>query len=945
VGQFKRRLSSSKYDFPLCAIAATALLTPVLSIAQEPAEQIDEVVVTGIRAGLRNALTVKKDSPQIVDAISAEDIGDFPDKNLSEALQRVTGVQISRQDGEGRSVSVRGAEPNLIRVEVNGVAALPLTVAAGDRAVDFRDLPVEFVSRIEVVKTPTADMTEGGISTVRIVTRRPFDSAEPYIAGSVQGVYSDLAEETDPKLALIGSRQFFDGKLGGLIALQWEKRHLNDATANTTGWNRFAPIPAPPAAPPPPPGCAAATTRGASRNDFNNDGVCEWYPQIPRYINNRRETDRKAVSTVLEFRPTDNFKVFWDAMYARGHEEVNNSLLQLNADGGLFDYANTAIGEDNTPSHIEFTSNGVNGTLPLDLSYRNILGSLTREQYTTTLGSEWTVGDFTTDARVDKSEAKVHNDEINSTAQVFGLARAIVDYTGSRGAPNIQFPAGFDLTSGTGVNRLDSVYNPRDNNTDEIAGGFNVLWHPESIDWLTIKVGAQQHNYETDQVLRQKTVRLSCRTPAADLTSAGNVVVAQTSCANIEGIINDTATTNPLAYYSTGDLGFAGGVKYWNDNTYDTIDAALALAGSINPLAGTLDPTVANDNAGANGTFITYLDNWSVEEKTLGYYTQFGFNFNELPMPISGNIGVRRVDTDTSSTGYQRIANGAVITFPIGTIEGGYAETLPSLNLKVGLIPDVLVARLAAGKVLARPAPGQLAIRRSLDIVGHSGSRGNPSLLPFLATNYDLGLEWYFSDTSYASLAAFRKEISRFVLIQTAAELIDTDPVPYAVSRPVNNSDEVTIDGAEAGVQYAFEKLPGFWKGFGVLANYTYQKDKGFTQRSTIDNAPLTFPGLSRNSYNASLYYENERFSARASYNWRSKWLIVASGRGGLPEFNQEYGQLDASFGYNINDNVSLFLEGINLTDEELVQENSPARPIQFETFGKRFFMGVRGKF
>jgi len=753
-------------------------------------------------------------------------------------------------------------------------------------------------------------------------------------------VYSDLAEETDPKLALIGSRQFFDGKLGGLIALQWEKRHLNDATANTTGWNRTVP---------PtlinPKGCSAAPARGALLNDFDNDGDCDWYPQIPRYINNRRETDRKAVSTVLEFRPTDDFKVFWDATYARGHEKVNNSLLQLNADGGLFDYASIINGEDNTPDHIEFTSNGANGGLPLDLSYRNILGSLTREQYTTTVGSEWTVGDFTLDARIDRSEGKVHNDEINSTAQVFGLARASVDYTGGRGAPNIQFPTGFDLTSGTGVNRLDSVYNPRDNNSDETAYGFNVQWHPESIDWLTVKVGAQQHEYTSDQKLRQKTVRLSCRTPPADVNGANQIVVAQTSCANIEGIINDTSTVNPLEYYATGDLGFSGGVKYWNDNTYDTIAAALALAGSINPAAGSLDTTVANTNAGTNGTFIAYLDNWSVEEKTLGYYTQIGFEFDELRMPISGNIGVRRVDTDTSSTGYQRIANGANITFPIGTIDGGYAETLPSMNLKIGLIPDVLVARLAAGKVLARPAPSQLAIRRSLDIVGHSGSRGNPSLLPFLATNYDLGLEWYFSDTSYASLAAFRKEISRFVLVQSTQEFIDPDPVAFAMSRPINNTDEVTINGVEAGVQYAFDTLPGFWKGFGVLANYTYQKDKGFTQRNTIDGSALTFPGLSKNSYNASLYFENERFSARASYNWRSKWLIAASGRGNLPEFNQEYGQLDASFGFNINENVSLFLEGINLTDEELVQENAPARPIQFETFGKRFFMGVRGKF
>ena len=205
------------------------------------AEAIDEVVVTGIRASLRNSLEFKRDSPQIVDSISAEDIGDFPDKNLSEALQRVTGVQISRQDGEGRGVSVRGAEPSLIRVEVNGTAALSLTVAATDRAIDFRDLPVEFVSRIEVVKTPTAEMTEGGISTVRINTRRPFDSPDGYVAGSAQAVYSDLAEATDPKLALFGSHLFFDDKLGVLIAAQWEKRHLYDATANTTGWNRTVP--------------------------------------------------------------------------------------------------------------------------------------------------------------------------------------------------------------------------------------------------------------------------------------------------------------------------------------------------------------------------------------------------------------------------------------------------------------------------------------------------------------------------------------------------------------------------------------------------------------------------------------------------------------------------------------------------------------------------------
>ncbi len=938
-----------RFNFPLITAAVSAVLAPGLTLAQsapgQTVEEVEEVIVTGIRAGLRSSLDAKKNAAQIVDAISAEDIGDFPDKNLGEALQRVTGVQITRQDGEGRGVSVRGAEPGLVRVEVNGVAALPLTVAGGDRAVDFRDLPVEFVQRLEVVKTPTAEMSEGGISTVRIITRRPFDSDEPFVAGSAQAVYSDLAEATDPKLALLGSKLFFDGRFGALLALQWEKRHLNNATANTTGWNRSVP----PTLPANPLGCSAAATRGARRNDFDNNGVCDWYPQIPRYINNRRETERRAASLILEFRPSEDFKVFWDTTYARGFEEVNNSLLQLNGDGGLFDYANTTLGDDLTPTHIEFTGNGANGTFPLDLTYRNILGSLTREQYTTTLGTSWNVGDFTVDARVDLSQGKVHNDEINSSAQVFGLTRAIVDYTGSLGAPQIIFPAGFDLTSGTGVNRLDSVYNPRDNNTKEVTGGFNLQWHPESIEWLKIKAGAQQHKYDSDQVLRQKTVRLSCRTgpnAGVDVNSGGAVVVAQTSCANIENIVNTTSRTNPLEFFSTGDLGFAGVVNHWNDNTYDTIAAALALAGTINPLAGNLDPTVANTNPNTNGTFIAYLDNWSVEEKTTGYYTQFDFSFDDLPMPISGNVGVRYVKTESNSSGYNRepVVGGAV-NFPFLSFDNDYDQTLPSFNLKVGVVPDTLVARFAAGKVLARPAPSALAFRRSTDIVGHTGSRGNPLLLPFLATNYDLGLEWYFSDTNFASLAVFRKEIARYVLLQTAPEFVDPDPVAFQVSRPINSADDVTINGVEAGIQYAFDKLPGFWSGFGVLANYTYQKDKGFTQTNQIDGSPLTFPGLSRDSYNASMYYENERFSVRASYNWRSKWLINASGRGNLPEFNQEYGQLDASVGFDINDNLSLFLEGINLTDEQLVQENAPARPIQFETFGKRFFMGVRGKF
>jgi iron complex outermembrane receptor protein len=162
-----------------------------------------EIVVTGIRASLANALSAKRDSAQVLDAISAEDIGKFPDKNVGEALQRVTGVQITRAGGEGSGVSIRGADPALNRVEINGQTALSTGAGVATRAVEFRDIPAEFVSRLEVVKSATADMTEGGLGgTVRIITRRPFDAKDGFLSGSAQAIYGDLADRIDPKFAL-----------------------------------------------------------------------------------------------------------------------------------------------------------------------------------------------------------------------------------------------------------------------------------------------------------------------------------------------------------------------------------------------------------------------------------------------------------------------------------------------------------------------------------------------------------------------------------------------------------------------------------------------------------------------------------------------------------------------------------------------------------------------
>ena len=223
--------------------AALAAVAPLAVAAQDIAPQatqdddVADIVVTGIRSSLQGALNAKRNSPTVLDAISAEDIGKFPDKNVGEALQRVTGVQITRSDGEGSGVTIRGADPSLNRVEINGTTALSTTVGGG-RDVDFRDLPSEFVNRVEVVKSATADMTEGGVGgTVRIITRRPFDNGgKPYLAGSAQAIYADIGDHMDPRLALIGSDTFADGTIGILVSGTFENRNVESHQARTTGW-------------------------------------------------------------------------------------------------------------------------------------------------------------------------------------------------------------------------------------------------------------------------------------------------------------------------------------------------------------------------------------------------------------------------------------------------------------------------------------------------------------------------------------------------------------------------------------------------------------------------------------------------------------------------------------------------------------------------------------
>ena len=870
---------------------------------QAPEASSEDIVVTGIRSSLQGALNAKRNAAQVLDAISAEDIGKFPDKNVGEALQRVTGVQLTRSDGEGSGITIRGADPSLNRVEINGVTALSTTVGGG-RDVDFRDLPSEFVNRLEVVKSATADMTEGGVGgTVRVITRRPFDNGgKPYLAGSAQAIYADIGDHMDPRLALIGSDTFANGTIGVLLSGTFENRNVESHPARTTGWVQLDSDP---------------NTAGMQAYDLNNDGVGDFFPDIPRYVINRLETRRYALNGILEWRPSDDFKAYVESNWTKSIQSVTSQYLQTGTSGGIVDTENTIIGPDNTVEYLVMTNNTSKAqTSQLGVSYRNILGDIKRTTYNVALGADWTTGNLTLTPKISLSKAKAYNNEINATAAVTGMSSLIVDYSNGQNAPNIILPN--DPTTTAGINQLTVLRRPRYDDQTEKMAKLDAEYKTDGGLFTSFKIGGQY---------RDLTVKSRFYTRTTTLNGFSDPAVQ----AQIDSIVSGNAALGTSPFFHTGNLGFTGDYSGWLNMTQGVADAV----GIPDPFAEGGCP------ANADGTCQVYTDTWKVGERNLAGYGQASFAFDVGAVPVSGVIGARVVNTKVNTSGY--LSTGGVIS-PV-SYDSNSTEFLPSINMKAELIPNKLMARATATEVMARPLPQQLAPRFTIDVVGLSGSRGNPNLQPFRARQYDAGLEYYINRTSFASVTYFRKEISSFIQ-NTTEPYTDASGVTYTITVPTNGTQKVTINGVEGGAQIAFDFIDvPVLKQMGVVANYTYSKDSGYEGKDYFTGDSLPFQGLSRHAYNISAYYEDDVVSLRGAYNWRSKYLITAQGRGNNPEFGEAYGQLDASLNVTLMPGISMFLEGVNLLDATRKENaNSVERRTIIETVGRRVYGGIRFK-
>lgn len=896
--------------------------------------QDEAILVTGIRQSLANALNAKRNSDQVIDAISAEDVGKFPDKNVGEALQRITGVQIGRAGGEGSSVSIRGVDPGLVRVEVNGQSMLstfaaPANGAATNPAVEFRDIPAEFISRLEVVKSATADMTEGGLGgTVRIITRRPFDSKKDYLAGSIQGVYGTTAGKVDPKASIIASHLFAGGTLGVLVSGTYEKRSMWYDQAKTTGWRQIKKSATST--------CTAAVQSGCV--DLNGDGVGDFYPDIPRYAMYRESTQRYAVNSIIEWRPSDKFKLYLDTTYTRGRQTENDQFMQITTSSTLG--ANSSLGSDttvnagNAASNVTFlqpATTNPTSTSGLGVTYRNILGTIDRQTFTGVLGAEWhPTSRLTIMGRGGYSWAKAFNDEIDVVGNQYGLTSVGVNYNNPSGAPNITISA--DPTNPSGINNFQIQHKPLVNTQTEKNLQFDGQYDVGGI-LQYIKFGVQRRLLKQTSYYHDATVTYDGYT-----ATPGVGDIRTRSYVTGSGVDNFTSTASNAAilsqiqsfvshydlgdhnFFNTGNLGFTPYARWMN------MGMAVAQA------AGIPDATTASSFSPGN-TFDVRLKNWAGYVSSKWQFTPFGHDLDIV-------AGVRVVQMKTVSSGYS--INTSAGTFSPVTYYGSNTFALPSANLRYDLVHNRLILRATATKVAAQPDLSKVAPYMSLNSTALTGSIGNPNLKPYTGQQYDLGFEWYLSKLNYFSATLWRKDISGFPQkIATTQSFFGQD---YVMSTYVNSPAPVHITGFETGLQYAFSFLPGKLRNLGMTANYTYAKDSGYTTLGYYSGAKLGFPGLSHHTVNTSVYYEDSKLSARISYNWRSRYNIGPD-RDNLNAFGEAFGQWDGSFSYKFNDHISVFLEGVNLFNAQRKEdEESLYRVSTMETYGRRVYFGIRGK-
>lgn len=925
------RTTRKKTPVTLLAISIGLALQASAAFAQQndqaassnAATDLDTVQVTGYRASAERALDIKRAEAGIVDAIVAEDIGKFPDLNLAESLQRIPGVSITREGGEGRNISVRGLGPQFTRVRINGMEGLATgggTDTSGGvnraRNFDFNTFASELFTQLVVRKTPSAEVEEGSLgATVDLRTARPFDyDGFTMVIGGQMG-YNDLSEEFNPRGTFLVSNTFADGHAGALLSVAYTDRTVLEEGSDSVRWwtsrnnttNHFS-------------GCKAGDPVTSPFPEACDPNV--FHPRIPRYNRYLHEQERLGITGAMQFKLGDRTELLFDGLYARfdanrWQDNINAvSFSRTNASGKQ----ETIVREGQVDSKGNLVY-GVFDNVDIRSEGRYDEQTTTFTQLSATL--EHGFSDVLKLNAMIGTSSSVYDNPIQTTviADKFNIQGYSWDYRGNNRLPTFDY-GDLDPTDPNGWTLAEIRLRPQwvENSFDTAT--LDLSWIASS--YFTLKGGVNFKNYEYDS-----------REWGRGTPGSGRVET-------VAGISIDEATlASMMREYNIR----AGG-------------AGQAVVPDVHAFAKLLG---IHDNNGLyqvhRNLTNTIANNRSIQEESLGFYLQGDFNFDIGSVPVRGNVGVRRVETELTSTGWIDINTP-------GQVVHTYNDTLPSFNLVAELTPDLLL-RVAAAEVMTRPNLGFLGIGTTFSVAGgaRTVTSGNPKLEPYRAKTFDLGLEWYFGDGAAVSVGAFYKDIDSYIQTSRESRPFHTSGLPESLLLPewgVTPDDEFVfqqplntpggdLTGFEIAYQQPFTFLPGFWKDFGVQLNYTYvDSDVQYLSSSGAPAAMGPLIGLSKNAWNATVYYDNNRLSARISAAYRDEYANQIPGREGTDlEGTAATTTVDASISYNVNKHLSISLEGLNLTNEwsDLWMDSNRDAPIAYTNTGRQYMLGFRYKF
>lgn len=899
----------------------------------------EDVVITGIRSSLANSARVKRDAQQIVDSISAEDVGKFPDANVSESLQRITGVAIDRSGGEGQFITVRGLGPEFNTVLVNG--RIMATDNPG-REFSFDVLSSNMIQRTDVFKSSVPDLQEGGIgATVNIITARPLDQRNGFhFAASAGGIYDTLREKLGPDASAIVSWTNADKTFGAVLSGAYSKRMNQADQIAIDGWINGRPdiismIGSQPTL------LTGSDPRYAATGNVN-------VPQSLYYQRVQEERERINVAGSVQYRPADNLEITVDGIYSKfdvsGVVRRMDNFLAAPYYQPTFNENGTAtslgmIGADFIARYPQFlednrdrlTNNGLNAKID------HVYNTTNRQSDSYQLGGniKWTPNDGV---------------EVRFDASMTGANRASPNRYLVIGAL-LPYSYQFDLEGGAGLPTVSF-----DNNIINDAGRMRL--HYMAVDRNTSRDRGSEFHLDTKfdvtgSVLKSVLIGGSYTNRRKINRSFNNSDSNCTYCGYQVPIADGL-----LRNYEWGDLLGAGNTIPPSLFEFDA-DAMLAYLNDPATLAIPSNGRTPEEQAafaqrllalpgGPFGVREQLRGTANVQEKlTAGYISmQFaGANW-------SGNVGVRVIKTDVVSSGFNTPVTGINNTPGDDTLQYGYGpatavsvrnsyvNALPSANIKFN-VTDKFIIRAAFSQTITRPTLTDLGVNNDFGgrISVPQSSGGNPGLLPFKSTNYDLSAEWYLSPVSYLSIGGFYKDLSNFLELQTLPVVRFGRIFQDTRTR---NGQTGYIRGIEVGGQYAFDWLPGFASGFGVAGNYTYVNSR-VERDQTLADYDCGYNGLSPHSANGSIFYEKFGISARASYNWRSDYLRSCRSSQGRPRNRSSYGQLDFNLGYDVTDNVQVYLQGVNVTNQKVDEWSAiEERYLLLEETGARYNFGVR---